>query len=136
MMQIFSVFPELFFLSPFSAALLRVAAAYAFLYIANDMIRRRSEISAVRFPIVGYPSGWMVWTSALITALTAALLAIGLYTQVAALIGMIIAAKHGIGSLWFPTVMPLSRGTYAFLLVICVSVFVTGAGALAFDLPL
>jgi len=136
MIQIFSVFPGLFFLSPFAATLLRIAAAYAFLYIANSMIQDRREITRVRLPIVGHPREWMVWTSAFATGLVGCMLAIGLYTQVAAIAGVIIALKHGIGTRWYASILPLSRGTYALLFVICISLIITGAGAIAFDLPL
>lgn len=136
MMQVFSTFPEILYLAPFSATLLRIAVAYAFIYIASEMIQRRRGVINATFPIIGHPSLWMVWTSALITALIGCMLAIGLYTQVVAIIGAVIAIKHGVGSLWFPSIMPLSRGAYAFLFIVCLSLIVTGAGAIAFDLPL
>ena len=136
MLQVFSVFPGLFFLSPFAVTLLRIAAAYAFLYIANSLIQDRREIARVRLPIIGHPREWMVWISATIIAIVSCLLAVGLYTQVAAILGMIIAAKHGIFARRYSSIMPLSRGTYGFLFVICITLLITGAGAIAFDLPL
>jgi len=136
MIQIFSVFPSLFFLSPLAATLLRIAAAYAFLYVANSLIQDRRKITRERFPIVGQMNEWMVWTSALVTIAVGILLATGLYTQVAAIVGMIIALKHGIFAHKYSSIIPLSRGTYALLFVICASLLVTGAGAIAFDLPL
>ena len=136
MIQIFSVFPGLFFLSPFAVALLRIAAAYAFLYIANSMIQDRREIARTRFPLIGHPPMWMVWVWGGIIAIVGCMLALGVYTQIAAIVGMIIALEHGVGSRWYPAIMPLSRGTYALLFIICASLLITGAGALAFDLPL
>lgn len=137
MIQIFSVFPGLFFLTPFSATLLRIVAAYAFLYMANSMVQTREKIANLRdIPLVGSMSPWMIWVSATITAIVGALLAIGLYTQVAAILGLIISLKHCLGMYWYPSIMPLSRGTYALLFVICISLLITGAGQIAFDLPL
>jgi len=136
MFQVFSVFPGLFFLSPFAATLLRVAAAYAFLYIANSIVHDRREIVRERFPIIGHPHIWMVWTSAILIGLIGCLLAVGLYTQVVAIVGMITALKHGIFARRYPSIIPLSRGTYALIFVICASLVITGAGAVAFDLPL
>ena len=136
MIHIFSVFPGLFFLAPFSATLLRIAAAYAFLYIANDLVQRRHAMILERFPIVGNPRPWMVWKSATIATIVGCMLAVGLYTQVAAIVGMIISLKCIVFARSHASVMPLSRGTAVLLFIICTSLLFTGAGAVAFDLPL
>ena len=108
MIQVFSLFPGLLFLAPLSATILRLAAAYALFYIGNSLIRDRHEVVRVHFPIIGHPHTWMVWLSATIVALTGAFLALGLYTQAAAIVGMLIALKHGGGGRWYPAIMPLS----------------------------
>lgn len=101
------------------------------------MIQNRESILHVRdVPIVGYMRPWIVWMSAGITGIVGCMLAVGLFTQAAAILGALIVLKHGIGTYWYPSIMPLSRGTYALLFVMCVSLLITGAGAIAFDLPL
>jgi len=66
----------------------------------------------------------------------ALLLIVGLFTQIAALLGIVIALKM----LWFGETYPRfihhEKATYLLLLVILLSLLVTGAGAFAIDLPL
>jgi len=59
-----------------------------------------------------------------------------LYTQGAAIVGMIIGLKLTIFARRYPDVIPLSAGAGALLFVICLSLLFFGAGAFAFDLPL
>ena len=131
-----SLLPQLLFLSPLAATLLRVAAACAIFYVANYIKQNREMIMRTSLPIVGNPPSWMLWFSAIIMFLTAAALFFGYWTQAAAIIGAIIAAKMYIGNAMVPSIIPLSRGTSALLFVICVSLILTGAGAFALDLPL
>lgn len=133
--HVFAVFPELFFLSPLAVTLLRIACAYAFLYLASNLVQNRREIARTRFPIVGHPPLWMIWIAAAASLLIGVMLAIGLYTQVAAILGALFLLKHMLWSRWGLPITPFSRGTLALLLVICVSLVITGAGAFAFDLP-
>ena len=136
-MHVFSLFPGLFFLSPFAALLLRLSAAYAFLYIANCLIRDRHEIGRLRgIPVIQRMPEWLVWISALLNIVIAALLAIGLFTQLAAIFGALVAIKHAVLSSRHEHVIPLSSGANALLLVICTALILTGAGAYAVDLPL
>ena len=131
-----SLLPQLFFLSPLAATILRIAAAFAFFYIAQRVRAMRGEIMAAQLPLVGHASGWMIWISSVVTFLTGLALLAGYYTQAVAILGALIALKHLGGTYWFPFIMPLSRGTYALLFIICISLIVTGAGAFALDMPL
>ncbi|MBI5003820.1 hypothetical protein HZC00_01870 [Candidatus Kaiserbacteria bacterium] len=137
MFQVFSVFPGLLYLSPFATALIRVAAGYAFLYMANSIARDRHKIAELRdVPMIGRMPLWLVWISVFATGLIGALLAVGLYTQVAAIFGALLAVKHYVGIHRYTAIIPLSRGTYTLLFVICISLIISGAGTFAFDLPL
>lgn len=109
-------FPDLLVLSFFAPTLLRVAAAAAFLYAAYTLYQH------------GNKHGLVV---ALLFAVGAALLA-GYYTQYAALAALVLLALE----LWQRTMRILPRSTLLLLVVICLSLLLTGAGALAFDLPL
>jgi uncharacterized membrane protein YphA (DoxX/SURF4 family) len=131
-----SLLPDILFLSPVAATMLRVAAALAFFYIARRMSTTRREITETRLPMIGNPAPWMVSLSSIITALTGFALLMGYWAQAAAILGALITLKHLIGTYWFPSIMLLSRGTYALLFIICTSLIFTGAGAFAFDLPL
>ncbi|MBI2030026.1 DoxX family membrane protein [Candidatus Kaiserbacteria bacterium] len=136
MIEIFSVFPGLFFLTPLAITLLRIAAAYAFLYMANSLVQDRHEIARIRLPIIGHVGEGLVWLAAILVGLIGCMLAVGLYTQVAAIFGMLFVIKHWFWSRWYRSAAGLSRGTLALVFVICLSLLITGAGAFAFDLPL
>lgn len=134
-MRMLSVFPQILFLAPLSATLLRIAAALTFAYVIWKQAEHREDLARTRFPIVG--SGmWIVWLSMFIEGGIALALFVGIYTQVAALLGAIAAAKYVLWKKYAPAAVPLTRGTSLLLLVVTLSLLVTGAGAFAFDLPL
>jgi uncharacterized membrane protein YphA (DoxX/SURF4 family) len=129
-------FPELLYVSQFFApTLLRVAVGVTFFYLAYTQYRRRDEIAELELPIFGRNSWWYV-LSIIFNMVVGAMLFFGFYTQIAALLGMVGCLK----GLWLnrrhPEVVILSNGTVVLLVVILFSLFLTGAGAFAFDLPL
>ena len=72
----------------------------------------------------------------LVELLVALGLLLGFYTQVAAILGVIICLKVLLVKRGLRHVSPLSHLGYALLALICLSLLFTGAGAFAFDLPL
>ncbi len=112
-----SLFPEILFLAPLGAFLIRIAAAFTLAYIAYRHAYAPDALSR---------------TGAVIEAGAAVLLLLGVFTQAGALLGIGIVLAHvGLRSL---RVLPMS--TMLLLLALCLSALVTGAGAFAFDLPL
>src|SRR3989344_1113485 len=87
-----SLFPQLLFLAPFSATILRVSAGIAFLLIAWIHMSKREELSRVDFFVIGHGAWIPVFAALLEFAIAAALLA-GIYTQLAALFGALVALK-------------------------------------------
>ena len=128
-------FPDLLVFSFFAPTLLRIAAAFALFYIAYQQYHRRSETKQLRLPIVGRNSWWYVASITFHTIL-GVLLLFGFYTQIAALL----ATAGNLKGLWLnhrhPSVVILSDSAVVLLTVICLSLLLTGAGALAIDLPL
>lgn len=112
-----SLFPEILFLAPFSAFVIRVAVALMFANVA--WTRLGSADRALK-------------TFAYIDVLISLSLLLGLYTQLAALIGLLCTAAW----LLVPKWCPLPRSTVVLLLVMCLSLLVTGPGPFGFDLPL
>lgn len=109
-----NVFPDL--LLPFLApTLLRMGAAVAFAAIAFYHWKRADTPT------------WRTWLFVALHGGVAAGLAFGYYTQVAALAGIALAARHA----WCA-----NRAAGLLLALVCLSLFVSGAGAFAFDLPL
>lgn len=113
-----SVFPELLFLSPFAATLIRIALAAL---LMSEGWRQISMSTDTRVRVGGFCE----------IILAVALLA-GIWTQVAAL-----GAVFGLASsLLFPSFRIFPKSTIWLALAMAVSLVVTGAGAFAFDLPL
>ena len=113
-----SLLPQLFFLSPLTYALLRGALAALF--------------------VLGIKEQWAASQGVLarltigIEALAALGLAIGLYTQGAAI------ATFCVLLLWIvrPALRPYPLSTILLALAIAIAVAIGGAGAFAFDLPI
>ena len=130
-----SVFPQILFLAPLSATLLRLAVALTFAYIAWMQLKRGDELARIRFPIVG-GGMWIVWFSVVTEGAIALALLLGIFSQAAALLGLVAALKYVFWKKYAPAAVPITRGVGLLLAVICLSLIFTGAGAFAFDLPL
>lgn len=129
-------FPGLLDYAFFAPTLLRITAAVAVGFIAYAHYTRRNELGHIRMPIFGNMGTGMVLFMTAIEGVIALALFFGYYTQIAALLAGILCIKHMIYAKKYPRFVPLCRADYVFLLVICFSLMLTGAGALAFDLPL
>jgi uncharacterized membrane protein YphA (DoxX/SURF4 family) len=114
--RMLSIFPELLFLSPLAALLIRVSVAIVFALSASRHIRN----APTRTRILGA-----------IEAVVAILLFFGVYTQVAALVAIALIVAY-----FFMLERPFPKSTLVLLAVMSMSLVVTGAGPYAFDLPL
>lgn len=130
-----SLFPQILFLAPLGITLLRVASGLTFLWLAYFHGAGRHELSGIRFPVVGR-GAWIVWMAIIFEVAIGVALIVGIYTQLAALLGAVAAIKFLIWRARYPQFFILTRDTSALLLVICLCLLVSGAGAFAFDLPL
>lgn len=115
-MLMLSLFPELLFLAPLSAFLIRLAVSIAMGYLAY----RHAIMPGAAFKIL-----------CIVEGVAAVLLIAGGYTQAAALVGLILV---GVNLLTPARILP--RSTLLLLGLMCLSLLMTGAGAFAFDLPL
>lgn len=112
-----SPLPELFFLSPLAATLIRVAVAFVFARAAwKHLFDQETREKAV----------------SVLEGVIAVALFLGFYTQYAALIGGLICSVW----LYMTSMRPVEKSAVLLIIVMCVSLLVTGAGAFAFDLPL
>ena len=128
-------FPNLLTYGFFAPTLLRVAAALVFAYLAYTHFKNKDQIAQTGFPIIG-KGEWIAWLAVLIEGAAALGLFLGYYTQISAIVGAAVAIKSSFWSGKYPDFFILSRSTSFLLLIICLSLLVTGAGKLAFDLPL
>ncbi|OGG57932.1 hypothetical protein A2853_03325 [Candidatus Kaiserbacteria bacterium RIFCSPHIGHO2_01_FULL_55_17] len=112
-----TIFPEILFLSPLAPFLIRIALAVLFGSVSWSHVQRLDAL---------------VRTLAVLEAAIAVLLAVGAWTQPAALVASAIVV------LWLalPNMRATAVSTALLALIMALSLVVTGAGAFAFDLPL
>src|SRR6185369_5407448 len=130
-----SLFPQILFLAPFSATLLRITAGFVFLYLAYLHYSNKRAVAEEISNLLGAAS-IVCATYAFIEFGVGVGLVAGAWTQLAALFGFVIAIKMLFIRKSMHELKPLSQLSYALLAAICLSIFVTGAGIFAFDLPL
>jgi hypothetical protein len=112
-----SLLPEILFLGAFSASLIRVVVAIMLAYNAWQSIAR---------------PGFLARMLAVVEIVIAAALFVGAWTQVVAIIACVVLVFLMIR----PDLRSWPRSTVALLLVMTITLIVTGPGAFAFDLPL
>lgn len=112
-----SLFPEILFLAPFSALFIRIAIALTLGFAAWQHVASRDMT---------------VRSLSFFEAILAAALIVGAWTQASAILALVLLALQ----LMIARLKVFATGTIVLALVMCVSLLVTGAGALAFDLPL
>ncbi len=128
-------FPALLTYGFFAPTLLRVAAALVFLYMAYTVYQHRAQAARTPMPMVGLQP-WAPGFAVLAYSIIGVSLLLGYYAQIGAILGAIAALKELFWGARMQALFPLSRAGSLLLLSICLSLIVTGAGALAFDLPL
>lgn len=129
-------FPQLLVFSFFAPTVLRIAAACVFFYLAYSHFGNRSaaakELAFLTHKVARAVMGLYI----LVEALAGLSLLLGYWTQIGALVGLVISLKILLIRRSFHHLAPLSRLAYVLLAVICFSLALSGAGAVAFDLPL
>ncbi len=108
------------FLAPLTYLLLRVTLGFLCMRIGLTMMR--NENASKKRKVLGT-----------LFAGAGSLLILGLYTQGAALLTLLLS---GMGVVRIGTVRELTRTSLLLMCAIAISLFVTGSGPLAFDLPI
>jgi uncharacterized membrane protein YphA (DoxX/SURF4 family) len=124
------------FLALAAYALLRIVIGLVFLYLAHKHSKNFTFYAPqIQWP--GIQNGRVVLTLIIISeVIIGGMFLVGFYTQIAAILSMGLCIKLLIWNQRFPIGSIPSRLTYLLLLTISLSLFVTGAGVLAFDLPI
>jgi hypothetical protein len=131
-----NTFPQLLTYGFFAPTVLRVLVAFSFFYIAYAQSSHRKEIAELKIKIIGHVDQTMVLISSLVIAATGLALFFGWHTQIAAILGILVCLKHAIYAKKYPRLIPLCRLEYIYLIVILLTLLISGAGALAMDVPL
>ncbi len=130
-----NTFPQLLVLGFFAPTLLRIAAACVFAMLAYKHWHNVEHIAQTRFPLVG-SGAWIPWVAVIVEGIVALCLLLGYHTQISAIVGLLAALKYAFWAGKYPSYFVLSRTAALLLAVVCLSLMLSGAGALAFDLPL
>lgn len=129
-------FPELLTYSFFAPLLLRVAVGILFAVAGwRHLVSARALYSQTMRSRFGPRGVMLLWHVGALELLVAAGLIIGFFTQIGAIGGMVLAASFW----WRGNENPLATyaaSTYALAGIICAATLLTGAGAIAVDLPL
>ncbi len=130
-----NIFP-IQFLALFAYFLLRLFIAGVLLYLGIQHLRYRDQLQRVlRFPF--FPFGRTAVSLFAFSELTIALfILVGAYTQLAALALMAMSIKMIFVQKYTTAPTIPSRIFYVLLLGTGITLFITGAGAFAFDLPI
>lgn len=130
-------FPILLTFGIIAPALLRVTVGLIFLYFSYETLRSRRDAKIVCFDEVGLkPGKYWVPVAGAAELVGGILLIAGLWTQVAAIllsivtIGALIMKSRGGKEVRGPALY------YILLFAVLISLMLTGAGFLAFDIPL
>ena len=124
------------FLALLAYMLLRFFVGGILLYLGITHVRNRHNLKyTLSFP--WFPYGlFSVWFFALFEILSGLMFFTGFYTQYAAIIGMLLALKIIVLYKRFASPLIPGRLFYILLFGASLSLFITGGGALAFDLPI
>lgn len=132
-----SPFPALFAFSWFAPTIIRIVLGVFFIQFGVAKLRSEKSEKLTFFELAGFPQAHtFLIATAWIEILGGAMLVAGLYAQVAAIALSILMA----GAVWIkrrkPELLKNDIEFYILLLVATVSIILTGAGAIAFDIPL
>ncbi|MBT3282907.1 DoxX family protein [bacterium] len=135
-----NIFPDLLFLQILAPFILRIALGVMFIWIGYSYLFK-DRVAAIallsnKWPKIAKPSILFGGGFAIVTGL---LLIVGLFTQGAAIAGALIAMDALFAKFLykeFDKVVKYSKMFYILILIISLSLIVSGAGAFAIDLPL
>ena len=132
-----NVFPELITFVLFAPFMLRVAVGILFFFWGIRLLWREKHAEAASTLRVEWGSMgvFFIWYLAFTEILLGLTLIAGFFTQIAAIVGMIISGKLYFYSTRYPIVAHADKTTYFLIFIICLSLLLTGAGIFAIDLP-
>lgn len=132
-----NTFPELLNFSFFAPTILRITAGLILIYFGWLKLSKNKESEIKFFEIIKLkPTVFWLWFIALVEIIIGILITIGFLTQISAIIASIIMLASIIIKLWKPFYLPNTVDFYILFFIVFISLIFTGAGGLAFDLPL
>jgi len=133
-----TLFPELLTFGILASFILRLVVGFYFLNegFTNLGTERRKACSTLLKLEWGFLGSISVWMFGILEVFVGLSLVFGLFTQVGAIIALIIALKLFVIRERYPMIAQESNMFYVLLIAISLSLLFSGAGAFAIDLPL
>jgi len=131
-----NVFPSLLDFSLLAPVILRIVAGLIFVDLGYLKLRKEKARWATLYNSFLFQGNLLLLIIATIEIVGGIMLIIGLYTQIAALLLSILTFMNVSVEFREPSFIRRDFVFYLMLLVITLSLLVTGAGLFAFDLPL
>ena len=131
-----SIFP-IQFLAPIAYAVLRLGVAFILFRLAQTHMRNRAAYVELFSRIPFFPFGtFLIWWVISLELIAGISLALGLFTQIGALIVVIYSIDFLVLYSYIKRPLSPTRQTLILLLCASLSLFITGPGIFAFDLPI
>lgn len=135
----FNAFPSLLSYALFAPLLIRLAVAAFFAMHAISHFKHKKAVAhevANKFKWLSHETAILgVGLLVLGELVLAALFFGGAWTQIASLFAIAGLLKLSFFKRSLPSYAPFARSTYMLVIVLCLSLLLTGAGLLAFDIP-
>ncbi len=131
-----NLFPQFLNYSFFAPFVLRVAVAFVFFFLGSLHVRYRADVARELSLFNHQIARWAAHAFGVIEYVIAVALLFGFETQLAALFGLVVCLKVVLIKRGLRHISPLSHLTYVLVMVVCVSLLMTGAGAFALDVRL
>ena len=132
-----NTFPDLLTYGLLAPLILRVALGLIMINLGSLKARSEKERWEGLFGLIGlHPVNWFVKIFALVEIVGGLLLLAGAYTQIVALVFILITLSELILEWYEPALVKRNLPFYFLLFAISVSLLFSGAGAFAFDLHL
>jgi uncharacterized membrane protein YphA (DoxX/SURF4 family) len=129
-------FPELLVYGLIAPFIVRLALGSSLLYLAVEHYRGRRDIAELLRPLMGRSGRGVAVVLSLFELIAGALLLVGAWTQLAALLAMALTLKPLFLKAHLKGLMPYEKTTYGLMFLMAFSLLLSGAGAFAFDIPL
>lgn len=124
------------FMAPLAYLMLRMCLGIVLIHFGCIHIQHRHSLKKV-FSLRLFPFGsFFVWYLSVVEIVLGIMLVLGLFTQLVALLATLLSLKFIIMYKHFSHPLIPARIVFVLMGVISLSLFITGAGAFAFDLPI
>jgi putative oxidoreductase len=137
MPMILNPFPSFLLYAFYAPFILRLVIALVFIEFGFAKLTKDKSSKAEFFEKIGLkPGKTFVIVFGLIELVAGAMLLVGFYTQIAALVAGLILLACSVIKVKHSSYLMSPTRYYVVLLIICISLLLTGAGAFALDTPL